>query len=160
MRKVSTGQPFYITAYAWFLVGVNRGTLQECVKRGTQVGAAEGNIISGPGSIKLPPVNQLEIVVKKIEIRGAGSLEGTGNLLGFIIQIGKGVTFPAGGFLHKVRGILGVIFHIVTRYCYECNPFTAIVIGQFNQFRVYMFHKRAMVADEHNQGALFTPKGL
>ena len=55
-----------------------------------------------------------------------------------------------------MRGILGILLHIVARYANKGNSQWLIVYSRLGKLSVNVLNKGTMVADKHNYGALVT----
>ena len=134
------------------MVRVDGPVRQQGIKGTAKVPAGHRDVIAGPRIIQLPPVYALQCLIKDIEIRRTGGIEQPGNLLGLVIQIGKGIPEGHCQGLHVFRRILGILDRVIGADRDQGDSPGRVLLAQPDQLALNMLYKRAVVAYEQDDG--------
>ncbi len=142
--------PLDVAAHRWALVGTEGSAGEYGIDRRAYVGSGDCAVISRTALVKLAAVDQSVRSVEEKEVWSARGMKVSRDLLCRVMKIWK---TPAAGVRHLDHlgwSVIGMRDGIVRANADDSNATTCIVVGESREFFLHMDHKRAVIADEHD----------
>ena len=153
-RWLLSGMPLDVAANGWLLVLVDRLAIQDCIQCHAQIAAIQSHLVPWAAAVELAAIAQgLKapiIGAEQIELRRAGTLEGFGQDLPLIQEIGE-TPLPLLCLMAQAFGAILWMGGEAVAGDGQQRDGWAVVLGDPAQFGFHMFHKRAVCADQHHQ---------
>ena len=143
--------PLDIASHAWNLCvgdGVTREYRIDC---SLQVGTVDGLLVAWSRAVVLASIYQSMRRIEEEKIGCAGSLVSSGDLLGFVVQIGEFKPVVAGQFGHFQRAVLRIAGHVVRADHDHCQTPPARYVGKAHERIDNVQHIGAVIAGKYHQ---------
>ena len=116
-----------------------------------EISTCDRLVVAGAAVIELPMIGQTAISIKKIEFRSTGGPIGFRNILGLVVTEWKGNAQTYGHFLQPRWCIIGIGDGIIATDGDDPEIRVLIVLSEFGQFLLDMYHIGTVSADEHDE---------
>ena len=130
--------------------GRHRLTGQHRIQRRPQIRPVTGNVVAGPGTVQLPPIDQLVVGVEEKEIRRAGRMEGLRYRLIPVMEVGQRHAEALLLGRHVPGTVLRVGLQAVAADAHKAYPLPVIAL-QAGQFRLHVLDEGAVDRQKHHQ---------
>src|SRR5262245_44418586 len=147
------GLPLDTAADTGMLIAVDRLPSKYGIDRGTKIDTGHRLVVAGATAVQLSSVDQPLVVIKEIEVRGAGCLVGLCDFLRVVKAERKTKVEVLGHLLEPFRGILRIVHRIVAADADEAKLSVRIVLSNPGNLHLDMHHIGAMPAEKDDQQA-------
>ena len=143
--------PLDTAAYAGSLIAIDRLTTEPGLNGCTEIATCDRLVVTGAAVIELSMVGQMTILIKKIELWGAGRAIGLRDLLRLVVTEGEFKPQTYGHFLQSRWCILGIVDGISAADGDDSQIRLLIVMSELSQLMFDMYHIGTVPADEHDE---------
>ena len=153
-RWLLSGMPLDIAADRWVLLSVDRLAMEDRIDCPAQIATIQWHIIAWAAAVELAAIAQgLKapiIGAEQIELRRAGTLEGFGQALLFIKEIGE-TPLPLLSLMTQAFGTILWMGGEAVAGNREQGHGWAVVLSEPAQLGFHVLHKWAVCTDQHHQ---------
>ena len=151
IRRGMARLPLDAATDAGSLVTLNRLAGEHGLDGCAEIETCHRLVVAGAAVIELSMVGQTAISIKKIESRSTGGPIGFRNILGLVVTEWKGNAQTYGHFLQPRWCIIGIGDGIIAADGDDPQIRALIVLSEFGQFMLDMYHIGTVSADEHDE---------
>jgi hypothetical protein len=132
------------------LVGRDRPPREHGIDRRPDIGSRHRQIVTRAGVVELAPVDEVALAVEDERVGRAGRGISPGDVLGFVIQVGKRPALAARFGCHLIGSVLRVGDHVIAGDGDHCDALIGEIAAEGGEPRRDVLDVRAVVANEGN----------
>ncbi len=152
--------PLDIAAETGLLLWINTLPLQQSVNCVPQITSRDRNVRSRTAVVELAAVDQLALVIEKVELGGTNRLVRPCDVLGLVKAERKPEALLDDHLGETLWSIAGVSQRIVGRNGNDAEWLRSVIPTDLCQLPLHMLDVRAVAADEHDKQTTLTGKAL